>query len=221
MLKLRLGCFWDRGLPPYSETKMRKNSKLLGVAIESVLMLGFVISGSIPGSARDKNETIDATAFGTGTQLGANIGVTLNIYEFSTPADRQILVQAYEKGQNQGLANALQRMRAVGHVEITGTLGNDCAYIRMIPTPTGRKIIFVTNRQIRFAEAWTDSQTMSYDLTAGIIEINDQDKSRSTGVLYPLAQLVLDKQGELQWDLNQNPWKLVDILDWRGTPGVN
>jgi hypothetical protein len=112
-------------------------------------------------------------------------------------------------------------MRAVGHVEVTGTLGNDCAYIRMIPMPTGRKIIFVTNRQIRFAEAWTDSQTMSYDLTAGIIEINDQDKSKSTGVLYPLAQLAFDKQGELQWDLNQNPWKLVDILDWKGTPGVN
>jgi hypothetical protein len=208
-------CHFDK------EMNMRKNSKPLRVAIESLLMLGFVISGSIPSSARDKNETIDATAFGTGTQLGANIGVTLNIYEFSTPADRQILVQAYEKGQNQGLTNALQRMRAVGHLEITGTLGNDCAYIRMTPTPTGRKIVFVTNRQIRFAEAWADSQTMSYDLTAGIIEINDQDKSKSTGVLYPLAQLVLDKQGELQWDLNQNPWKLVDILDWKGTPGVN
>lgn len=98
------------------ETTMRKNSKLLRVAIESPLVLGFVISGSLPGSARDKNETIGATAFATGTQLGANIGVTLNIYEFSTPADRQILVQAYEKGQNQGLVNALQRMRAVGHI---------------------------------------------------------------------------------------------------------
>ena len=200
---------------------MCNKSKLFKFTVQGLLVLGFVMSESIPALSRDKNETIDATAFGTGTQLGANIGVTLNIYEFSTPADRQVLVQAYEKGQNQGLANALQRMKAVGHVEITGTLGNDCAYIRMIPTPTGRKIVFVTNRQIRFAEAWADSQSMSYDLTAGIIEINDQDKSKSTGVLYPLAQLVLDKQGELQWDLNQNPWKLVDILDWKGTPGVN
>jgi hypothetical protein len=89
MLKLRLGCFWDRGLPPYNETKMRKNSKLLRVAIESLLMLGFVISGSIPGSARDRNETIDATAFCTGTQLGANIGVTLNIYESSVQPRRR------------------------------------------------------------------------------------------------------------------------------------
>jgi hypothetical protein len=129
----------------------------------------------------------------------------LNIYQFSTPADRQVLVQAYEKSQNQGLANALQRMKAVGHVEIARTLGYDCSYIRMTPAPTGRKIVFVTNRQIRFAEAWADSQSMSFDLTAGMIEINDQDKSKSTGVLYPAAQLVLDKEGQLQLDLNQNP----------------
>jgi len=190
------------------------------VAVSAVVVAVMLVGGR-PAYSRDKYETIDAQAFGTGTQMGANIGVTLNIYEFSTPADRNILVQAYEKGQNQGLVNALQKMRAVGHVEITGTVGNDCAYIHMIPTPTGRKIVFITNRQIRFAEAWTDSQTMSYDLTAGILDINDQDKSKSTGVLYPVAQLILDKQGQLQWDLNQNPWRLVDLIDWKGTAGVN
>jgi hypothetical protein len=200
---------------------MHPKSNLLGVANRSLLLLSVIVGGSILGFCRDKNETIDATALGTGTQLGQNIGVTLNIYEFSTPADKQVLVQAYEKGQNQGLVNALQRMKAVGHVEITGTLGNDCSYIKMFPTPTGRKIVFVTNRQIRFGEAYFDTQSQSFNLTAGIIEINDQDKSKSTGVLYPAAQLVLDKEGQLQWDLNQNPWRLVDIIDWKGTPGVN
>ena len=187
----------------------------------SAVVLAVMLVGSRPAFSRDKNETIDAQAFGTGTQLGQNIGVTLNIYEFSTPADRTTLVQAFEKGQNQGLVTALQKMRAVGHVEITGTLGFDCAYIAMTPTSTGRRIVFATNRQIRFGEAWTDSQTMSYDLTAGVLEINDQDKSKSTGLLYPLAQLIIDKEGKLQLDLNQNPWKLQDIIDWKGTAGVN
>jgi hypothetical protein len=188
--------------------------------INSVL-LAVVLTAGRPSFARDKYETIDAQAYGTGTQEGRSIGVTLNIYEFSTPAERQILVEAYEKGQNQGLVNALQKMRAVGHVEITGTLGNDCAYIKMIPTSTGRKIVFVTNRQIRMAEAWTDSNSMSFDLTAGILDINDQDKSKSTGVLYPAAQLIVDKEGELQWDLAQNPWRLSSLIDWKGTAGLN
>jgi hypothetical protein len=196
--------------------KAMRIRKYVSFVVKSILLVALVAAGRA-GSARDKYETVDAQAFGTGTQLGRSIGVTLNIYEFSTPADRQILVQAYEQGQNKGLVNALQKMRAVGHIEITGTLGNDCSYIKMSVTPTGRKIVFVTNRQIRFAEAWTDSNSMSFDLTAGILELNDQDKSKSTGSLYPAAQLVLNKEGELQWDLLQNPWRLTDVLDWRGT----
>ena len=191
-------------------------------ALGSLLLIGVLIIGSSPGFSRGpRPETIEASAMGTGTQLGAVIGVTLNIYDFSTPADKQVLVQAFQKGQNQGLATALSRMRAVGHVEITGTLGYDCSYIALFPTPTGRKIRFVTNRQIRFGEAWTDSQTMSFNLTAGEFDLDATDKSKDTDVLFPAAQLIIDKQGQLQLDLNQNAWKLVDVLDWPGTQGVN
>ena len=183
---------------------MQGTMRIKKVVIGAGLLAAISIA-SLPGFAGVKSETIEAQAMGTGTQLGANIGVTLNINEFSTPADRAILVEAYQKGQNQGLVNALQKMKAVGHVEITGTLGYDCSYIKMIPTPTGRKIIFVTSRQLRFAEAYYDTQSSSFNLTAGIIEINDQDKSKSTGVIYPAAQLVIDGQGQLQWDLKKIP----------------
>jgi len=195
-------------------------SKIFRIASMCLVVVGIVLLAIHPGYA-GKYETLEAQAFGTGTQLGQNIGVTLNIYEYSTPADRVILVQAFEKGQNQGLVNALSRMKAVGHVEVTGTLGYDCAYIKMTPTPTGRKIVFVTNRQIRFGEAYFDTQSQSFNLTAGVFELNDQDKSKSVGTLYPQAQLILDKEGQLQLDLSQNPWRLVDVLDWAGTSGVN
>jgi hypothetical protein len=205
-------------MPTIAQTSGSKTFKIL---LKTLVVAGLVILTTHIGSARDKSETIEAQAFGTGTQMGQNIGVSLNIYEFSTPADRVALVQAYEKGQNQGLVNALAKMKAVGHVEITGTLGYDCSYIKMTPTPTGRKIVFVTNRQIRFGEVLADSQSQSFNLTAGVLELNDQDKSKSTGVLYPEAQLILNKEGQLQLDLAQNPWRLSDVLDWAGTPGVN
>lgn len=191
------------------------------IAIKILLLAGVLTIGALSGFAKDKYETIDAHAFGTGTQMGQNIGVTLNIYEFSTPADRVTLLQAFEKGQNQGLVNALQKMKSVGHIEITGTLGYDCAYIKMTQTPTGRKIVFVTNRLLRFGEAFFDTQSQSFNLTAGVLEINDQDKSKSTGALYPAAQLIVDKEGQLQLDLNQNAWRLSDVIDWKGTVGVN
>ncbi|HXJ96657.1 MAG TPA: hypothetical protein VMT20_27780 [Terriglobia bacterium] len=191
-------------------------------ALGALLLTAVVLMATTPSFSRGpRTETIEATAEGTGTQMGQLIGVTLNIYDFSTPADKAILVQAFAKGQNQGLVNALSRMKAVGHVEITGTLGYDCAYIAVSPTPTGRRIRFVTNRQIRFGEAFFDTQSMSYNLTGGELDLNDQDKSKSTGTLFPMAQLALDAQGQLQVEARENPWQLRDILDWPGTPGVN
>ncbi|HTZ49934.1 MAG TPA: hypothetical protein VMH20_20275 [Verrucomicrobiae bacterium] len=189
--------------------------------IVSALLLVALAGLPFVSLGRDKNETIEATAMGTGTQLGSVVNVSLEIYEFSTDADRQILVQAFEKGQNQGLVNALGKMKAVGHCSITGTLGYDVSYVKVIPTPTGRKIRFVTNRLLRFGEVYFDTQTTAYNLTAGEFDLNDQDKKKSTGVLFPLAQLAIGKDGELQIELNQNPWKLVDVLDWKGTSGVN
>jgi len=193
------------------------------VIAKSLLAASVLLVVAIPGwpSDRVKSETIEATAMGTGTQLGQVIGITLNIYEYSTPADKQLLVQAFEKGKNQGLNKTLSKMKAVGHIEITGTLGYDCSYIRMIPTPAGRKIRFITNRPLTFGEAFWDTQSQDFDLTGGEFDLNDTDKSKSTGVLYPEAKLVIDKEGQLQIDLTQNAWKLLDVLDWKGTPGVN
>jgi hypothetical protein len=191
------------------------------LALFSLVITGLLIAGSTPGFSANKPETIDATAMGTSTQMGSNFSITLNIYDYSTQADKQILVEAFQQGKDQGLVNALSKMKAAGHIEVTGTLGYDCSYIQMIPTPTGRKIRFVTNRLLRFGEVYWDTRSTAYNLTAGEFDLNDTDKSKSTGVLYPAADLVIDKQGELQMNLIGNPWNLVDVIDWKGTPGVN
>lgn len=200
---------------------MRTRSTMTKVGFIAFALLALLLLSSIPGLARDKNETIDATAWGTSTQTGRNVGITIIIYQYSTPEDQSILMEAFQKGQNQGLVNALEKMKAVGHISITGTLGYDLSFIKLIQTPTGRTIRFVTNRQIRFGEAYYDTQSQYYNLTAGEININSQDKSKSDGVLYPAAQLSIGSDGQLELNLNKNPWRLGDIIDWAGTPGEN
>jgi hypothetical protein len=192
----------------------RSNSRKFGYG--ALLLAALVLIGLTAAvSADDRStETIDATAMGTSTQLGQNVSVKVTIYEFSTDEDRQILIDAFKKGQNQGLVNALTKMKSVGRIAITGTLGYDLSYIRLVPTPTGRKIRFVTNRVLRFGEHYYNTQTTAFNLTAGEIEINDSDKDKSAGVLYPAAQLVINKEGQLEFQLNKNPWKLVNIIDW-------
>lgn len=203
-------------------------TKRIGNKSYKWIVLSLMVSGLLAlavspafSEKRPKAETIGATAMGTGTQMGQIISISVEIYEYSSPESRQLLVDAFTKGQNQGLVNALTKMPAVGHISITGTLGYDLAYVHLIPTPTGRKIRFVTNRLLRFGEVWADSQSTAFNLTGGEFDLNDTDKKKSSGVLFPACQLVIDKEGQLQIELRENAWKLNDILDWKGTPGVN
>jgi hypothetical protein len=105
-------------------------------------------------------------------------------------------------------------MKAVGRIAISGTIGYDVSYIRLIPTSTGRKIRFITNRPIRFGENYYSTLSVDYNLTGGELDLNEKDKDMSVGVLYPAAKLRLDKDNQLSLDLNQNPWKLINIIDW-------
>jgi hypothetical protein len=182
------------------------------------LLLTLLLAAAIPAISADdrKTETIDATAMGTSTQMGKTVSIKVIINQFSTQADRQVLVDAFKKGQSQGLVKALEDMKPVGRIAITGTVGTDLAYIALIPSPTGRKIRFATNRPIRFAEAYNAGPSTAFNLTAGEFDLNDSDKNKSGGVLYPASQLIINKQGQLQMELRRNPWKLVNIIDWNG-----
>lgn len=186
------------------------------LAYGRLLFAALLLASAIPASPADNGNTvtIDATAMGTSTQLGKTANVKVTIYKFSTQDDKQVLVNAFKKGQSRALVHALTKMDAVGRIAITGTLGYDLSYIALIPTPTGRKIRFAANRQIRFGEAYYNGRSMDYDLTAGEFDLDASDKKSSTGVLYPAAQLTINKKGELQFELRQNPWKLTNIIDW-------
>jgi hypothetical protein len=185
------------------------------ISLGGLLLVALLLAVTLVMSADERGvEVIDSTAMGTSTQLGTVTNVKVTIYDFSTDDDRAILVDAFKKGQNEALVNALTRMKSVGRIAITGTLGYDLSYIRLIPTPTGRKIRFVTNRLLRFGEHYYNTQSTAYNLTAGEIEINDSDKDKSAGVLYPAAQLIINKEGQLEFQLRKNPWKLVNIIDW-------
>jgi hypothetical protein len=193
------------------------HSAFRGLSGGFLLVALFICGLTVQLSAQDKKvETIDARAMGTSTQLGKNVGVQIRISQYSTDQDRQVLVDAFKKGQNKGLVDALSKMKSGGRLAITGTVGYDLSYIRAVPTPTGRKIRFVTNRPIRFGEAYNNSPSVAYNLTAGEIDINDSDKSKNSGVLLPATQLIINKQGQLEFDLRKNPWKLVNIIDWNG-----
>jgi hypothetical protein len=178
-------------------------------------VVAVVLLAGTPGLSKDKYEKISGRMYGTSTQLGRNASLDFTIYRASTPEEREVLVQAFKKGQSQGLADALSKMKSVGRIAITGTVGYDVNFIRIIPTETGRKIRFVTNRRIAFGEVRQSTRSKDYDLTAGEIDLNDREPKKSTGTLLPATQIIVNKEGDIQFDLYQNPWRIDGITDWK------
>lgn len=183
----------------------------------SLLLVGLFAAGTAPCFSSGPNrESIQATY----SQGGDTIGVTLTIYDYTTPSSLQLLSQAFEEGQDQGLVAALSKTKAAGLCTITGELSFDVAFIQMVVTPTGRQITFITNRTLQSDEGNPGSESQSFDLMVGQFDINDIDNTKSTGFLYPASRLVVDGQGEFHYDLAGNPWPLVNVLDSNWAPAL-
>jgi hypothetical protein len=192
--------------------KIMKSSRMFA-ALTIICLAGLV--GSRGAAQEDKpiREVYQAQAMGQNTQLGQNFNVTINIERYSTPEERQILIDAFEQAGSKGLFNALEKMRSKGRIAITGTLGYDVSFVRKIPTDEGFKIRILTNRPIRFGEAWVNGRSTDYNLSALELDISDQ-RNKSTGILLPACQFKIDKKtNEIVAENYQNPWKLVNILD--------
>ena len=186
------------------------------VAVAAITLISAVLLTSSNSSAQDgtklkKSIFIQAQAMGQSTQMGRSFGVNLLIEEFSTPDDQKALLDAFNQKQNEGLVNALSKMKSKGRISITGTLGYDVNYIRKFDMPDGStKIRLVTDRPITFGEAWSDSRSMDYSLSGAEI-ILSADKKKNSGILAPACKFKIDKDHHLELELLQNEWKLVNV----------
>jgi hypothetical protein len=175
-----------------------------------------VVLVSFNSAAQDDKpvrEVYQAQAMGQSTQMGKTFNVTINVERYSTPEEREVLIDAFQQAGSEGLFNALEKMNSKGRIAITGTLGYDISFIRKILTSDGYKIRILTNRPIRFGEAWVNGRTTDYNLSA--LELNiSGDKDKTTGVLLPACKFKIDKKtNELEIENYQNPWKLQNIMD--------
>jgi hypothetical protein len=178
---------------------------------------GLLLIASVAVLAQDKakTETIHATAMGQMRASGKTFSVTINIASYSTPADQQALIDAFNAGGHDALAKILSRMKSKGRVAITGTLGYDIAYARTFPTENGRRIRLITNRPIRFKEAYVNGRTTDYDLSAIELDLS-KDKKDNDGSLIVAARFKTDKDKQIVLEsYGSGPWRMVNIIEWR------
>ena len=182
------------------------------LAVIGAVSLTLLINTSSAAQKLPKKIYIQAQAMGTSTQMGRNANITLIIEELSTDEERAGLVEAFQAKGNQGLVNALDKMHSKGRMSITGTLGYDIAYAKTFPQPDGTTVLrIVTDRPLRFGEVWADTRSGDYEL-AGVEITYGKDKEKAKGTLFPAARLKMNKQGQIELELYQNPWNLVNIM---------
>jgi len=160
---------------------------------------------------KSEREYYQAQAYGTSTQMGRTVNVSITINSYSTPDDQKALLKAFNEKGMEGMTKLLNKMKSKGRLAITGTLGYDLSYIRSFKTEQGRKLRMVTSRPITFAENYQGTRSTEYSLSAVELNLNDEE-SKSTGTLLPLCKLKMNKQNELEIEAYQNPWDLRNIM---------
>ena len=188
--------------------------RLMNISLAIVSLVSLVLLTSAMSLAQNlpKKIYIQAQAMGTSTQMGRSAGITLIINELSTDEERAGLIEAFQQKGNEGLVNALSKMRPKGRMSVTGTLGYDVAYIKTFLQPDGSTVLrMVTDRPLRFGEVWADSRSSDYNVSAVEIIIS-KDKKKTSGTLYPAVELKMSKEQQLELNLYQNPWNLVNIM---------
>ncbi len=188
--------------------------KLMNMVLVTVATMSLILLTNTASSAQKlpKRITIQAQAMGTSTQMGRNANVTLIIEELTTNEERAGLLEAFQQKGNEGLVNALSKMKSKGRMSVTGTLGYDVAYAKIFPQPDGSTVLrMVTDRPLLFGEVWASTRSSDYEL-AGVEIVIGKNKKAKSGTLYPAARLKLNKKNDLELQLYQNPWNLVNIM---------
>jgi hypothetical protein len=157
------------------------------------------------------HEVYQAQAMGTLTEQGKLFDVNINVDRYSSDADRQTLIDAFQKDGSKGLSSALEKMSSKGRLAVTGTIGYDITFARRVSTPDGYRIRLLTNRPLSFRELRNGARSEDYNLSFVELNINDQP-SKSSGILLPAVQFKVDKNtNEIVAEDYRNPWTLQNI----------
>jgi hypothetical protein len=144
--------------------------------------------GQDEGAKKKKSETFSALAYlpsGVGISRagsGSTANVTININGYSTQAEIDSVKSALLSGGQDAAIKAMGKLKGKGRVSLVGHVGFfDLKLVAERPNETGRIVIGVTDRPIRFLEAYYSGRSMDYKL--GILEISlkKDEKGREEG----------------------------------------
>jgi hypothetical protein len=190
-------------------------------------LLALFLGGSLipPGNAVAETamsgETFSALAVlpaGAGMRMvGAGATTNLNIYiqSYTPDADTQQYASLLLDGGPDKLLKALEKAKSIGKVSLVGRVGFfDLKLIRSRPTETGRRIVGVCDRPIRFLEAYSSGRSMDYTFGILILDLKTNSDGKEEGVgqlIYAAKVKVLDGNKVEVENYGVEPAKLLGV----------
>jgi hypothetical protein len=152
----------------------------------------------------------EATAFDQTGALGSSFGLTIYVTGLSSEAQiRELRGVLKEKGQD-GLVNALQKMKDQGRLSSTGGTGYGMRLATMLPKKEGGyHIVLVTVTPINFLQGASER---SRDYPLGIVVLDVDKDGKGSGVLAPACSLKINEKDELEMErYGDKPYRLENV----------
>ena len=123
---------------------------------------------------------------------GANV-VDIEIDRWSTEAERDDLIAAFNAQGPDALLSKLQGVKRVGYMRLPNTLGYDLHYARKHPGDDGsEQIVIATDRRIGFWEARNQPRTIDYPFT--LIDIRLKSAGEGEGKMSVATKISYNKK---------------------------
>ncbi len=132
---------------------------------------------------------------------GVNLGgavksgqVMITIERWSTPEERNQLIEAFKTGGQDALFKVLTKLPKVGYIRVPQTTAWDLHYAYQWPQPDGGRIIIIgTDRKVGYREARSSYRTMDYPFE--LIQMKLDKDNRGEGKLSYATKISLSKDG--------------------------
>lgn len=138
----------------------------------------------------------------------------IRITRYSSDATTKRLASLLVEGGQDALVEALEKMKSIGKASLSQRVGFfDLKLIRSRKTPTGRRIVAVSDRPIQFLEAYNSGRSVDYQLGIVVIDltINKKGKEVGRGQLIYAAKVKI-KKGKLEIEyLGMDPMTLAHV----------
>ena len=139
----------------------------------------------------------------------------IRITHYSSDATTKRLAALLVEGGQDALVKALEKLKPIGKASLSQRVGFfDLKLIRSRKTPTGRRIIAVSDRPINFLEAYNSGRSMDYELgiVVMVLKINAKGKEVGQGLLIYAAKVKINKKGKLEIEyLGVDPMNLKHV----------